>query len=61
MHSMPALVSPCPPVTETAFVLSEEPGYTIRTITAEGERMQALRLRHKVFSRELGWTGGEKK
>jgi len=60
MHPMPALVSPCSPVTETAFVLAEEPGYTIRTITAESEKMQALRLRHKVFSRELGWAGEKK-
>ena len=60
MHFMPALVSSCSPVTDAAFVLAEEPGYSIRTITADGEKMQALRLRHKVFSRELGWTGEKK-
>jgi hypothetical protein len=60
MYSAHALVSPCTQVSEAAIVLAEEPGYTIRTITTDAERTQALRLRHQVFSRELGWTGEKK-
>lgn len=49
---MPSSSIPC----TTAGVCIREGGFILKTLEGDDEKSQAYRLRHRVFSEELGWV-----